>query len=110
VVFGTVTVYERRGEYQLNAEFMEPKGVGALQLAFEQLKERLAKEGLFDDARKRRLPLLPQRIGVVTSPTGAAIHDILTVVNRRFANVQILIAPVRVQGDGAPPRLLRSTA
>ncbi len=101
ILRGRITVYEQRGDYQLIAEYAEPQGVGALQLAFQQLKERLSKEGLFDDSRKKPLPLLPQRIGVVTSPTGAAIHDILTVVNRRFANVRILIAPVRVQGDGA---------
>ena len=101
ILRGRITVYEQRGDYQLIAEYAEPLGIGALQLAFEQLKERLAKEGLFDADRKKPLPALPQRIGVVTSPTGAAIHDILTVVNRRFANVQILIAPVRVQGEGA---------
>jgi exodeoxyribonuclease VII large subunit len=101
ILRGRITVYEQRGDYQLIAEYAEPQGVGALQLAFEQLKESLAREGLFDEARKKALPLLPQRIGVITSPTGAAIHDILTVVNRRFANVSILIVPVRVQGDGA---------
>ena len=101
ILRGRITVYEQRGDYQLVVEYAEPQGIGALQLAFEQLKERLAREGLFDESRKRPLPLLPQRIGVVTSPTGAAIHDILTVMNRRFANVEILVAPVRVQGDGA---------
>src|SRR5512136_2779310 len=101
ILRGRITVYEQRGDYQLIAEYAEPLGIGALQLAFEQLKERLVREGLFDESRKKPLPVLPQRIGVVTSPTGAAIHDILTVVNRRFANVQILIVPVRVQGDGA---------
>ncbi len=101
ILRGRLSVYEQRGEYQLVAEYAEPLGIGALQLAFEQLKERLAKEGLFDASRKQPLPLLPQRIGVVTTPTGAAIHDILTVVNRRFANVQLLIVPVRVQGEGA---------
>ena len=101
ILRGRITLYEQRGDYQLIAEYAEPLGVGALQLAFEQLKERLSREGLFDDSRKQPLPLLPQRIGVVTSPTGAAIHDSLTVVNRRFANVEILIVPVRVQGDGA---------
>ena len=101
ILRGRITVYEQRGDYQLIAEYAEPQGIGALQLAFQQLKERLAREGLFDEAHKKPLPALPQRIGVVTSPTGAAIHDILTVVNRRFANVQILIVPVRVQGEGA---------
>lgn len=101
VARGRVTVYEPRGDYQLIIEYIEPKGVGALQLAFEQLKQRLLEEGLFDEKRKRPLPLLPQRIGVVTSPTGAAIRDILRVIERRFANVHVLLYPVRVQGEGA---------
>lgn len=101
ILRGRVTVYDQRGDYQLISEYAEPQGLGALQLAFQQLKERLAKEGLFDEARKKKIPTLPQRIGVVTSPTGAAIHDILTVVNRRYANVEILLIPVRVQGEGA---------
>ncbi|UFS70897.1 exodeoxyribonuclease VII large subunit [Geomonas sp. RF6] len=98
---GRVTVYEARGDYQLIIEYIEPQGLGALQLAFIQLKERLAKEGLFSETRKKPIPALPQRIGVVTSPTGAAIRDILTVLSRRFSNVELLIVPVRVQGDGA---------
>jgi exodeoxyribonuclease VII large subunit len=89
VAHGRLTVYEPRGDYQLLAEMLEPKGVGALQVAFEQLKERLFQEGLFDEARKRPLPLLPQRIGIVTSPTGAAIRDIIQVVHRRRANVHL---------------------
>ena len=101
IIRGRLTVYEQRGDYQLLAEYAEPQGLGALQLAFEQLKARLDQDGLFAASRKRKLPLLPQRIGIVTSPTGAAIYDILTVINRRFANVHILINPVRVQGDGA---------
>ena len=101
LVFGSVTVYEARGQYQLVIEKIEPKGIGALQLAFLQLKERLEKEGLFDPAHKKPLPLVPQKIAVVTSLTGAAIRDILNVINRRFANVEILIYPVKVQGDGA---------
>jgi len=101
VVFGNVTIYEPRGEYQIYAEYMEPKGRGALQLAFEQLKTRLETEGLFDPARKRPIPLLPERIGIVTSPTGAAIRDMLQIIHRRFANVEIMILPVRVQGEGA---------
>jgi exodeoxyribonuclease VII large subunit len=101
IVRGRLTVYEQRGEYQLVVEYMEPRGVGALQLAFIQLKERLAKEGLFDEAHKKPVPSLPQRIGVVTSATGAAIHDILNVLNRRFANVEVLLYPVKVQGEGA---------
>ena len=98
---GRMTVFEPRGEYQLVAEYLEPQGLGALQLAFTQLKERLAREGLFDEAHKKPFPPLPQRIGVVTSATGAAIQDILNVLNRRFANVEILILPVKVQGEGA---------
>ncbi len=101
IVFGNVTIYEPRGEYQIYVEYMEPKGLGALQLAFEQLKTRLEAEGLFDPARKRSIPLLPEKIGVVTSPSGAAIRDILQIIHRRFANVEILICPVRVQGEGA---------
>lgn len=98
---GRLSVYDQRGDYQLLVEYLEPKGVGALQLAFQQLKERLAREGLFDERHKKPLPLLPQRIGIVTSPTGAAIHDILHVLNRRFANLEILLFPVKVQGEGA---------
>ena len=101
LVCGTLTVYERRGEYQINVEFMEPKGVGALQLAFEQLKARLEAEGLFDAGRKRPLPLLPRKIGIITSPTGAVIRDMLTIVGRRFPGLEILIHPVAVQGEGA---------
>ena len=98
---GRLTLFEPRGEYQLVAEYLEPQGIGGLQMAFIQLKERLAREGLFSELHKREIPKLPRRIGVVTSPTGAAIRDILTVLSRRFANVEILIAPVRVQGEGA---------
>lgn len=101
IVRGRVTVYDQRGEYQLLVEYLEPRGIGALQLAFIQLKEQLAREGLFADEHKKPIPSLPQKIGVVTSATGAAIHDILTVLNRRFANVEILIRPVKVQGEGA---------
>ena len=99
--FGRVSIYEKQGAYQLYVKNVEPKGVGALQLAFEQLKEKLFKEGLFDEGRKKRVPLLPERIGIVTSPTGAAIRDMLNVLKRRFPNVEILINPVRVQGEGA---------
>jgi exodeoxyribonuclease VII large subunit len=105
LVFGTVTVYERRGEYQINVEFMEPKGVGALQLAFEQLKARLEAEGLFDEARKRPLPRLPRKIGIITSPTGAVIRDMLTILGRRFPGLAILIHPVQVQGETAAPEI-----
>ncbi len=99
--FGSVTVYEVRGQYQLIIERVEPKGIGALQLAFLQLKERLEKEGLFNPAHKKPLPLLPKRIAIVTSLTGAAIRDILNVINRRFARIEILVYPVKVQGEGA---------
>jgi exodeoxyribonuclease VII large subunit len=105
---GRITVYEPRGEYQVILDYMEPKGVGALQLAFEQLKEKLAKEGLFDQAHKKPLPLLPQKIGIVTSPTGAAIRDLVTVIGRRFPNVEILINPVKVQGEGAHQEIAKA--
>ncbi|MBE7443906.1 MAG: exodeoxyribonuclease VII large subunit [Planctomycetia bacterium] len=108
LAFGSVTVYEARGQYQLIIERMEPKGIGALQLAFLQLKERLEKEGLFDPAHKKQLPLLPKRIAIVTSLTGAAIRDIINVINRRFARVEILIYPVKVQGEGAAQDIARA--
>ncbi|MDE2180939.1 MAG: exodeoxyribonuclease VII large subunit [candidate division NC10 bacterium] len=108
LVYGELSVYERRGEYQIVAEYMEPKGLGALQLAFEQLKEKLRAEGLFDDARKRPIPVLPRRIGIITSPTGAAIRDILHVLRRRFAGVDVLIYPVTVQGDQAAPEIVEA--
>ncbi len=98
---GRVSLYEKRGDYQLILEEMEPKGIGALQLAFQQMKDRLAKEGLFDTSRKKLLPLLPQAIGIVTSPTGAVIKDMIQIIHRRFENVRILLYPVRVQGEGA---------
>src|SRR5882724_3282724 len=101
ITFGDISVYEKSGQYQLVARQFLPKGLGALQLAFEELKQRLAKEGLFDSSRKRPIPALPQRIGLVTSPTGAAIRDFLNIIDRRFPNVQIVIHPVRVQGEGA---------
>ncbi len=100
-VHGDLTVYEKGGQYQLVVHRIEPAGLGARQAAFEALKKKLAAEGLFDPARKRPIPLLPQHIGVVTSPTGAAIRDILRVIERRFPNLHIVIAPARVQGDGA---------
>jgi exodeoxyribonuclease VII large subunit len=101
LVRGRLSVYDQRGEYQILCEYLEPVGAGALQLAFEQLKERLAKEGLFDPVHKQELPLFPRRVGVVTSQTGAAIHDILNVLGRRFASLHVLLYPVRVQGEGA---------
>ena len=101
VALGEVSVYERRGQYQLIVSQLLPKGLGALQLAFEQLKQKLAGEGLFDQVRKKPLPLLPVRIGLVTSPTGAAIRDFLNILDRRFSNRHVIIIPVRVQGAGA---------
>jgi exodeoxyribonuclease VII large subunit len=98
---GRLSLYEPRGDYQLLVEYMEPMGIGSLQLAFEQLKQKLRKEGLFDDSHKVRLPLLPRKIGIVTSPTGAAIRDVLRILNRRNASLDVLIWPARVQGAGA---------
>ena len=102
MVRGRISVYEARGEYQIQVLVLEPKGVGALQLAFEQLKAKLASEGLFDPARKRPLPYLPRCIGIVTSPRGAAIRDMLHVLERRFPGMPVLLAPAVVQGDAAP--------
>jgi exodeoxyribonuclease VII large subunit len=101
LAFGGLDIYAARGEYQLVIELLEPKGLGVLQLAFEQLKRKLAAEGLFDAARKRPLPHFPRVIGIVTSPSGAALRDMLHVIGRRFGGLRVLVAPVRVQGDGA---------
>ena len=98
---GRVTVYDQRGELQLSAEYLEPKGTGALQIAFEQLKAKLAAEGLFDRERKKPISRLPQRIGIVTSPRGAALHDMLNILRRRHESVGVLIYPAQVQGDAA---------
>ena len=103
-----LSVYIPRGEYQLIVEAVEPKGIGALQKAFEQLKQRLQGEGCFDPSRKQAIPFLPRKIGVITSPTGAVIRDILTITRRRFPSVPVLIAPVRVQGTEAPPEIIRA--
>lgn len=100
-VFGAITVYPPQGKYQVLCELMEEQGVGALQRAFEELKRRLQAEGLFAEAHKAALPEVPSRVGVVTSPTGAALRDILNVLARRFPGLRVLIAPCRVQGDGA---------
>jgi exodeoxyribonuclease VII large subunit len=100
-VRGSLGVYEVRGEYQIYVRYVEPVGLGALQFAFEQLKQKLQEEGLFDDARKRPLPVLPRCIGIVTSPSGAAIRDIVRVLKRRFGNLYVQVYPVKVQGDGA---------
>lgn len=108
ICFGKINVYEKGGRYQLIVYKIEPQGVGSLQLAFEQLKSRLAKEGFFDPKHKKPLPFLPQRIGIVTSPTGAAIRDILKVLKRRFANLEIILMPVRVQGEGAAEEIAQA--
>jgi len=107
---GRLTVYEPRGEYELLVEALDPVGAGALRVAFEQLKERLAAEGLFDESLKRELPLLPRRVGVVTSPTGAAVRDIIRTVERRTRTVSLLVAPVRVQGEGAGREIAAAVA
>jgi exodeoxyribonuclease VII large subunit len=108
VCCGRVSVYHPRGEYQLIVDVVEPKGLGALQKAFEQLKARLLAEGLFDPAHKKPIPFLPRRIGVITSPSGAVIRDILNITRRRFPSVDILVAPVRVQGMEAPPEIIKA--
>src|SRR6516164_10249203 len=98
---GRVSTYESRGEYQLIVEVLEPAGLGALQLAFEQLKAKLEKEGLFKPERKRPIPAFPRRVGIVTSPKSAALRDVLTVLKRRHNAINVLIFPAEVQGDGA---------
>jgi exodeoxyribonuclease VII large subunit len=110
VARGRLTVYDPKGEYQIICQHLEPEGLGARQLAFDQLKERLAKEGLFDARRKRPLPALPRKIGVVTSLDGAAVRDIVKVLRRRYANAHIVIRPARVQGEGAALDIARGMA
>ncbi len=108
VARGRVSVYGPKGEYQLSCEHMEPEGLGARQLAFEQLKERLSAAGLFDPQRKRPLPALPRKIGIVTSLDGAAVRDIIKVLRRRYANAHIVIRPTRVQGEGSAMDIMRA--
>lgn len=108
IVQGRVAVYEPRGEYQLILDYLEPLGVGALALAFEQLKKKLAGQGLFDESIKKPLPFLPQRVAVITSPTGAAVRDFLKVIQRRFANIEITVVPVKVQGEGAAEEMVEA--
>lgn len=108
LVQGDVTVYERGGQYQLDVFQLQPAGIGELQLAFERLKRRLAEEGLFDQGHKKPLPRFPTSIGVVTSPSGAAIRDIVNIVQRRFPAAQIILNPVRVQGEGAAKEVARA--
>src|SRR6185503_13553683 len=110
VARGRITVYDPKGEYQIICQHLEPEGLGALQLAFDQLKERLAQEGLFDARRKRPLPSLPRKIGVVTSLDGAAVRDIIKVLRGRYANAHIVIRPARVQGEGAALEIARAMA
>lgn len=108
MVRGSISVYEARGEYQIYVESLEPAGRGALQLAFEQLKQRLEAEGLFDPRRKRPLPLLPSRIGLITSPVGAAVRDVVRILRRRFPNLHLTLYPVRVQGGGAAEEIVQA--
>jgi exodeoxyribonuclease VII large subunit len=103
---GRLSLYEPRGSYQIILEYMEPSGIGALQIAYEKLKARLAHEGLFDDRHKQQLPFLPHKIAIITSPSGAVVHDILHIINRRFPNLNIQILPVKVQGDGAEDEII----
>lgn len=110
VGMGRLTVYEPRGTYQIILEYIEPQGAGALQLAFEQLKKKLGNEGLFDAQYKAPLPYLPRKIGLITSPTGAAVRDFLHIVGRRFPSMPVDIYPVRVQGDGAIQDIVRAIA
>ena len=98
---GRISVYQPRGEYQIILDYLEPLGVGAMALAFEQLKKKLASQGVFDQEIKKPMPFLPQRVAVITSPTGAAIRDFLKIIHRRFANIAVTIIPVKVQGEGA---------
>jgi exodeoxyribonuclease VII large subunit len=107
-VRGSISVYETRGEYQIYVENLEPVGLGALQLAFEQLKKRLEAEGLFAAGRKKPLPLLPTRIGLITSPRGAAVRDVVRILRRRFPNVHLTVYPVRVQGEGAAGEIVKA--
>lgn len=105
VARGRVSVYERDGQYQLYIDDMQPDGIGALSIAFEQLKSKLAAEGLFDEARKKPVPKIPLRVGVITSPTGAAVRDIITVLGRRFPMAEVILCPVQVQGASAAPQI-----
>lgn len=110
ILHGKITIYEARGDYQIIVDAMEPVGDGALQLAFEQLKKKLSEEGLFDPKHKKQLPTLPRRLGIVTSPTGAAVRDVIKVLRRRFPGVEILVFPVAVQGEKAAPEIARALA
>ena len=106
IVRGRVSVYEASGQYQLYIDDMQPDGLGALNLAFEQLKAKLQSEGLFSEERKKAIPKFPKRIGVITSPTGAAVHDIITILSRRYPLAEVVFCPVLVQGEGAAPQII----
>ncbi len=110
ILHGRVTLYAPGGQYQINADAMQPDGVGGLYLAFEQLKAKLESEGLFAESRKRPLPTIPRRIGIITSPTGAAIHDMINILGRRFPAAELLLYPALVQGAGAPASLMAGLA
>lgn len=107
---GRISVYEPRGTYQIIFEYLEPQGTGAIQLAFEQLKKQLFEEGLFDEKHKMPLPFLPQKISIITSPSGAVVHDILKIINRRFPNISLEIIPAKVQGYGAEQEIIEAIA
>lgn len=108
IIFGRVSIYKKSGDYQIIVDSAEPKGIGALQIAFEQLKKQLESEGLFDESRKRPIPFLPTNIGIVTSISGAALQDILNIIERRFPTVHIIIYPVKVQGEGAKEEIAQA--
>ena len=108
IIRGHLSLYGPRGDYQIILEYIEPKGVGALHIAFEQLKKKLTQEGLFDEKRKRPLPLIPKRVALITSPTGAAIHDMISVLQRRCPLIHIVVYPVRVQGEGASLEIVQA--
>ncbi|MBI2346763.1 MAG: exodeoxyribonuclease VII large subunit [Deltaproteobacteria bacterium] len=110
IVHGRFSIYEKSGKFQIIIDSAEPKGIGALQLAVEQLRQRLTVEGLFDPRHKKPLPFCPRRVGVVTSPTGAAIRDVINILRRRFPAVEVLLAPVRVQGEGAADEIAAAIA
>lgn len=107
-VYGPITVYEAAGNYQINVRKMQPEGMGELELAFQQLKEKLEKEGLFSEDKKKKIPLYPRTVGIVTSPTGAAVRDMLNVLNRRFANLNVIIYPANVQGVSAKDEIAQA--
>ena len=110
VGLGRVSVYEPRGSYQVIFEYMEPQGVGALQIAFEKLKQKLSDEGLFDERHKKEIPFLPHKISIVTSPTGASIRDFINVAQRRFPNLALEVVPVAVQGVRSPGEIINAIA